>query len=157
MNSRINPSVSMKLLGLILFLTISGTLFGQRPGDRGRHLDRIKAERIAFITEKVSLTPDEAQELWPVLKEFNNRRKQIMEDYRSKWPRDIDVSKLTAEEAERFAEDQVLRIEQSAALARELHEQLKKILPPKKIALLYEAEEDFNRKLVRNRIQRGRD
>jgi hypothetical protein len=157
MKRMISRNMIIKLLVLILVMAFSGNVLAQRQSERVSNVDRIKAQRIAFLTEKMSLTSEEAQKLWPVLNEFNDKRKDLMKEYRAEWPRNTDVSKLTDQEAERYAEYQVLHIEKSARLARELHEELKKILPPKKIALLYEAEEEFNRKLMRDRIQRGRE
>jgi hypothetical protein len=154
---KICKSLTIKFLALFMLMAFSGNIFAQRQPDRVRNVDRIKAQRIAFLTEKMSLTPEEAQKLWPVLIEFNDKRKQLLIEFRASWLSDTDVSKLTDKEAEKYAEAHVLHIEKSAKLARELHEELKKILPPKKIALLYEAEEEFNRKLMRDRIQRGRD
>jgi hypothetical protein len=152
----IHKGLTIKLIVVAFLMAFSSSLFAQRQ-DRATRMERIKAQRIAFLSEKMSLTTDEAQKLWPVLNEFHQKRQELMNEYRRRWPRDLDVSKLSEKEAEQYAEYQVLHIERSAKLARELHEELKKILPSKKIALLYEAEEEFNRKLVQERIQRARE
>jgi hypothetical protein len=34
--------------------------------------ERIKAQRIAFITQRLALTPDEAQKFWPVYNQFSD-------------------------------------------------------------------------------------
>jgi len=148
--------MSTRLLVLTFILMISGTMLVQGQ-ERAERIERIKAQRSAFLTVRMSLTPEEAQKFWPVWNEFHEKRQELIKEFRSRWPRNLDVSKLSDREAEQFAEYQVIHIETSARLTREFHEALKKILSPKKIALLYEAEEEFNRRLVRERIQRGQN
>lgn len=152
--NEIKSGLTLRLFILVLLIVSSANIFGQRQQNR---LDRIRSQRVAFLTQKMSLTPEEAQKLWPVLNEFYKKRQELLREHWNQWPRDTDVSKLSEHEAERYAEDQVQSVEKAAKLARELHNELKKILPAKKIALLYEAEEEFNRKLVRERINRPRN
>ncbi len=152
--NRIINGLAIRLIVLVLLMAPTANLFAQRHQKIFDRMERIKSQRIAFLTEKMSLTPEEAQKFWPVLNEFHKKRQELLIEHRNQWPRNTEVSKLSEREAERYSEDQVQNIEKAAKLARELHEALKKILPAKKIALLYEAEEEFNRKLVRERINR---
>ena len=46
---------------------------GQDPKVR----DKIQAARIAYITDQLKLTPDEAEKFWPVYREFAEKRKAI--------------------------------------------------------------------------------
>ncbi len=152
--NKLNVSLLLRLFVLTVLMASSVNLLGQRQQNRLDRMEKIKSQRIAFLTERMSLTPDEAQKFWPVMNEFFKNRQDLLREFRNQWSWDIDVSKLTEREAERYAEGQIQNLEMAAKLARQLHEELRKILPAKKIAQLYEAEEEFNRKLVRERINR---
>ncbi len=60
----------MNKIILTLFLLISGISFGQQKPD----WEKIKSLKVAFITEKLSLTSKEAQSFWPVYNEFEEKR-----------------------------------------------------------------------------------
>jgi hypothetical protein len=74
----------MRLVILLFVLALFATsMSAQEP----EHMERIKAQKIAFITEQLSLTPAVAQKFWPVYNEFstkvdnlNNRRMQHKHD-----------------------------------------------------------------------------
>ena len=57
----------MKRLIPILVLLIGLSGYAQRDG---RMNERIKAQKVAFITEKLSLTAEEAQQFWPIYNAF---------------------------------------------------------------------------------------
>lgn len=138
---------------LIFFLFLFGSQGTQAQDSR---LDAIKTKRIAFLTERLSLTPEEARPFWPVYNEYNEKRDEQSKAHRQRWA-GKEVSEMSKEEAGRYAEDQVRYLEQSAATKREYFEKLKRILPLQKIALLYEAERDFNKMLFQEARRRGRD
>src|SRR6478735_12646756 len=44
--------------------------------------EKIKAARIAFITERLGLTPAEAEKFWPVYREFSLKREELRKQFR---------------------------------------------------------------------------
>jgi hypothetical protein len=42
---------------------------------------RIESQRIAFITQRVHLTPDEATKFWPVYNEYRDALKDMRDDF----------------------------------------------------------------------------
>jgi len=153
-----------KLVSLINFFTFIGALLflipaypqtGQGRGQDAR-MEAIESRRIAFLTEKMSLTPEEARVFWPVYNEYNKKRDELANEHRNKWA-DANVSAMSNEEAGRYAEELIVHMERNAAIKREYHDKLKRILPAKKIALLYEAERDFNRMLFQEARRRTRE
>lgn len=119
-------------------------------------MEAIQSRRIAFLTEHMSLAPSEARDFWPVYNEYNKKRDDLTRAHRELWS-GKEVSGMGEDEAAMYAEDQIFYIEQSVITKREYHEKLKKILPLTKIALLYEAERDFNKMLFQEAKHRGRD
>ena len=141
-------------LHILLFLFL---LFGnQSIQAQDSRMEAIRSKRIAFLTERISLTPEEARQFWPVYNEYNAKRDEQSDSHRQRWS-GKEVSEMSQEEAGLYAEAQVLYMENAAAIKREYFEKLKRILPVKKIALLYEAERDFNKLLFQEARRRGRD
>ncbi len=117
----------------------------------------LESRRIAYITDYMDLTPEEAKKLWPIYNEYNNKVKDLNESLREKREEMPEASEMTEEQAALFVENEIQRFEKMAEIKREFHENLKDVLPLKKVALLYEAERSFNRMIFRESQQRGRD
>ena len=70
-----------QILSVAACLLMAVSLFAQpqggRPGEeqRKKEFERIQAEKIAFITQELDLTPEEAQVFWPV---YNQCWKEIL-------------------------------------------------------------------------------
>ena len=67
----------MKKVFTLLFLFGYLTMMAQ-TNDR---LERIKAFKVAFITEKLELTTDEAEKFWPIYNQFEDSSNKIKSDY----------------------------------------------------------------------------
>ncbi len=149
----------MKTIGVIIIMLGLHLQLAGQPG-QGRRLDdrmeAIQARRIAFITDRLSLSPAEAREFWPVYNEYLDKQHELSQKHRG-WIMQIrNIDQVSEEEAARIAEQEIKRLEESAALRRTYHEKLKEVLPIRKIAMLYEAERSFNQSLVRESQQRFR-
>lgn len=136
----------MKRLIPILVLLISMSAFGQRDGKMS---ERIKTQKIAFITEKLDLSVDEAAKFWPVYNEFEAKKSKI----RSKDLRSIKMQMrqnpdMSEKEADELL-DKLMKAENDMHTAKlKLIKDLKKILPSDKIIKLRAAEDEFNKKLL---------
>ena len=99
----------MKRLIPILILLISFSGFAQRGGEIQ---EKIKAQKIAFITDKLELTSEEAQQFWPIYNEFEAKVEKIKsEDLRplKREMRQGDVSdKRAGEILEKLLEAEML-------------------------------------------------
>jgi hypothetical protein len=144
----------MQKLIPLLFLLISLPAFAQRSGKMN---DRIKAQKIAFITEKLDLTSDEATKFWPIYNAFETSRKKIKtEDLRA-----IKVEMRNNPHMSDSAADDLLKklIEAENDLhdaKLKLVEDLKTAISSKKIIRLKATEDEFNRALLK-RLKEMRD
>jgi len=112
--------------------------------------EKIDAHRIAFITEKLDLSPEEAQIFWPVYNEHKAKVEEEIKGFREKYdisPRNI--MEISDKEAEEFADAQLEHEQKMLNLKKEFHAQLKQILPPKKILMLIEADREFKIELMK--------
>ncbi|MCT4630910.1 sensor of ECF-type sigma factor [Winogradskyella sp.] len=134
----------MKRLIPILILLISFSSFSQ---DGKKIKERIKAQKVAFITDKLALTSEEAQQFWPIYNDIEAKKealkKKSVSKRKAKKPDD-----LTEKEAEVLLNEMLDIEDQKHQLQRELFTKLRKVISNKKIVDLMRAEREFDRKLL---------
>lgn len=133
---------------IIIVLFLCGTMAFAQEEREERKGGKIDAMRVAFITERLDLTPAEAEKFWPVFNAFHNKEKEIRRS-KFKTVRKIENANLTEKEA-------ALALSEIEKSEIELHEnrktfiaKLKQIIPALKIIKLKKAEDDFNRQLLK--------
>lgn len=132
------------LIVLGLFLGLQATA---QP--REKHADKIKAARIEFMKKKLALTPEEEKAFIPLytamLDELDSLRKNYKDDIDLK---DVDLTFMTDKECEKLIESiQEFRTKE-LEITKKYTDEFKKILPVKKVAMIYKAEFEFRRELV---------
>lgn len=125
----------------ILFLAI-GSLVAQEKGQT--KAEQKRAEKIAFISTKLELTPEEAEKFWPVYNEFEDKMKALHKEHRKNKP-EKKVPDMTDEEVEALVQGHFDFEQRELNLKKEYHEKFKKVLPVKKVAKLYHLEMEFRR------------
>lgn len=114
--------------------------------------EKIKAARIAFITERLGLTPDEAEKFWPVYREFTMKRQELKKEFKDN--RKNPDPKKTVEENEKESLELGLKLKQQELdLEKEYSGKLLKVVPAQKVMALRRAEDDF-RKVLLDQIQK---
>ena len=121
-----------------------------KGGPTPEMFEKIKAEKISFFTEKLSLTSSEAQAFWPVYNEFEKKRFDIqrqkhdferMDDEKYNALSDPQIEKLTSNYIDSF--------EKEAILLKEYNKLFLKVLPKKKVLMMYRTENQFRGHLIR--------
>jgi hypothetical protein len=143
------------MLGMFFFVSIVGSVVISQTQPQQKRGDRIETLKIGFLTKRMDLTTAESQKFWPL---YNEHEKKISElESNLSNVRGLTPEKL-ATMSDKEVEDAMARfIEHGQQLQdqrKKFHEDLKKILPIKKIALFYLAERDFKKELVRMAIER---
>lgn len=112
--------------------------------------ERVQALKVAFLTKHLNLTPAEAQKFWPIYNEYQDKREAVRDQLQADYKIIREqADKLSNEELTRLGDEEVALKAKDAQLVSEMHDKLKKVLPPKKLAQLYVAEEDFKKELIR--------
>lgn len=141
-----------KILNYILFvLTIylagQGICQAQSPRETG---DRIKAKRIAFFTDKLQLTPDEAQKFWPVFNEYNQKKNNLIAEKRKLTESfSNNSSNMNEVEVDKTINRLILISQQEVQLFEDYNKRFRIILSAQKVMKLYLAETDFKIMLLR--------
>jgi len=142
----------MKQLIIIfsLFLSVSSTSFAQNRPQCKQHREEIKAERVAFITNALSLSVKEAQEFWPIYNDYNSKIEKLRhKKYSAMAAIRKDSKSYSEKEYQDFLDKYIYFIEQETLLKKAYQKDLSKVFSAEKIYTLYKAERDFKRKLVK--------
>ncbi len=143
----------MKKLILISILCIFSLTILMAQGRREpspEMWDKIKAEKISFFTSKLDLTSAEAQAFWPVYNEFEKKRFDIQRQIHNfERMSDDDYIKLSESEIVKMTNNYIDSFEKEASLRKEYHNKFLKILPQKKVLLMYRTENEFRSHMMR--------
>lgn len=142
--------MKLKKLFPILLLLISLSFYGQGEKMREKR-EQIKALKVAFLTNELKLTSNEAEKFWPVYNTFDDKqfelRHQKMKSFMRKM-NDETLDKMSEKEATVFLNQMESTEEEIFSLRKNFITTLKGIIPATKIIKLRKSEEDFNRKLL---------
>lgn len=138
------------LISLFFILTaFTSGIFAQGGGGRQEKRENIEAMKIAFITNKLDLTPQEAQQFWPLYNQYNDKtvelRKKRRQDNREARQ---NFDELSDKEVEQLVNNDIAIRQKELDLQKEYNEKFKAVLPIKKVAKLYAAEEQFKVVLI---------
>jgi hypothetical protein len=112
--------------------------------------ERIEAMKIGFITERLDLSSEEAKVFWPVYKKFTEEMKKLRLTTKNKITEEMaDMASLSDAEADKILNDMVSFKLNEAELIKRYAQEFKKVLPVKKVVLLFKAENDFKRELLK--------
>ncbi|HEY8689987.1 MAG TPA: hypothetical protein VIM07_12190 [Chitinophagaceae bacterium] len=73
----------MKKFVLFLVLITASFSLVKAQDDKDKRSEKIQALKIAFITQKIELTSDEAQKFWPVYNRYETEIRQAYRDSRN--------------------------------------------------------------------------
>ncbi|MEO6220227.1 MAG: hypothetical protein ABIO81_07350 [Ginsengibacter sp.] len=120
----------MKKIILIMSFFFSGFAVLYAQEDNGPSRERIQALKIAFITQKLDLTTDEAQKFWPVYNQYEQEIRGIKKG------------------------DVIQNDEQLLNIRKKYKPSFEKVLGQQKLNRLFNAERDFRAVLIRRLKER---
>ena len=138
-----------KFIVPILFLLVTTFAFAQGHKEKQ---EKIKALKVAYITEQLELTTDEAQKFWPIYNDYQEKQFDLRHEKMRTILGKLDVGnieKLSEKEASALL-SQMQGVEETLfTLQKKYIKDLQSILSDKKIMKLKKAEGDFNRHLLK--------
>jgi hypothetical protein len=133
---------------MIVVLMISFAGISQRQFDP-QTLELIKTKKIAFLTENIGLTSQEAEKFWPVYNELDKERFKLMDK-----KRELEQQSDTPKPGMSEADYRKLAIEIAAThgkegkLIEEYNIKILNVLSAEKVVKLYRAEAKFRAYLM---------
>ena len=149
----------MKTRLLIIFILAASPfiVFSQGKGNQAdfeKRREEIKAQKIAFITERVNLSPAEAQKFWPLSNELEAKKQEIMKEVRQLQKRSKTEGEVV--DYDKLIEAQINAKIKTAELEKEYYLKFKTVLSPEKIYKLIKADKDFQKELLGRIQQQGK-
>ena len=145
-----------KIIFPIIFLLVTSLSFSQGFKEKR---EKVKALKVAYITEQLELTTEEAQKFWPIYNAFDENQAELRhEKMRSILDRfkPGNVEKLSEKDASNSLA-QMEKIEEDLFnLKKKFIKDLQGVISAKKIIKLKKAEEDFNRELLKQMREKRR-
>lgn len=118
----------------------------------------IKSQKIAFFTDKIGLTPEEAQVFWPIYNNYWAKKNRIIAERKDKMTYFADHSNAMSNAEMINYADQYIRFEMELSeLLNEYHTKFKKILPIEKVMKIYLADYEFKTYLLKKIRESGKD
>lgn len=114
--------------------------------------DKIQAARVAYITDQLALTPEEAEKFWPIYREFSEKRKEIRQQMRDS-KRNPDPNKTTEQIEKELVDKQFDVKQEELNLEKDYSGRLLKVISAQKLRTLPDAERRF-RQMILEQIQR---
>ena len=140
------------LIAFLLMFSISSLIYAQ--GNKiGENIENFK---IAYFTKQLELTSDEAKTFWPVYNEFQRELELIRKDRRF-GIRDAkeNMDDFKDKEIELVVDNEIFFRQKELDVEKKYHSRFKSILPIRKVAKLYAAEQGYKRALLK-KIQESR-
>lgn len=155
-----NTMKNLVLTCLIFLGTVSLAVAQPEPlPTREKIAEKVKQERIDFVKKKLALTAEEEKKFTPLYTRFiddiDNLRKTKM---KGDGMEDIDLTFMTDEECEKVINDFVAFKEKELNTIKSYVAEFKKILPVKKVAMIFKAEQLFKKEMIkkiRHHVKKG--
>ena len=134
------------LLIIIMFPVI-------RSSAQNTNLEKLNNYKIGFFTKKLNLTSEEAEKFWPVYNDYQGQRNLIQLE-KVKLNRNFNQNEITLsdKQLEEMGDKYVDCLVKESNLAVSFHRKLKEVLPPVKVILYYQAENQYKIQLL-NELQ----
>jgi len=140
----------MKRIALLLFFScvlLLGTTAVAQDNRTQERTENVEAAKIAFLTDKMELTSEQAQKFWPLYNEYESKRRTLIRGYRSGYRQDVDA--LSEQEAKARIDTMFLTKEKELELEREYATKYLRVISNKQLIKLYRGERDFTKMLLK--------
>lgn len=117
--------------------------------------ERIQSLRIAYITEKLGLTTEQAEKFWPIYREFSQERRKLGQELREA-QRQIDPKNPDPKKQQDLLDLGLRLKERELNLERDYSGRLREVISAQQMLNLRKAEGDF-RNMVMQQLQQRRD
>jgi Skp family chaperone for outer membrane proteins len=153
--------LSKSVLGALALLSSIATS-AQEPDPQipEEKLQEIKAQKVAYLTQKMDLTPEESQKFWPVYNQYDKELEALRKERREAHKAMKDKTDLSEADAAKAIDDELASQQKELDLRKKYTAEFKKTIGAKKTMMLFRAERDFNRELLgrmRDRMKGDKD
>lgn len=163
MNSELMKRIVFILLVSLTFASTAQDVEDTQPDVTVK--DKIKAARIGLITQRLNLTPEQAQKFWPIYNEFDQKRADARKPYRDA-QKDINPNNPDPKQQQALVDLGIKVKQDELNLEKEYSAKMMNVITAQQMLNLRQAERDFrniiinmlnNRRLQQQRKENFRD
>lgn len=133
---------------LLIAVICSISVFAQGHGKQ-EDFELYKAKRVSYMTEKMQLTPQEAQKFWPIYNEFDKLRWECHEKRRDLERKVKDnYDKFSDSDFKKMNSEMVALSVKECELVKTYNAKFLEVLPVKKVILIGPTENEFRFKMI---------
>lgn len=118
-----------------------------------QNVERVKALKVTYITNRLDLSAREAEQFWPVYNKYEKQENALRKKYRFSG----SLLTISDDEADEAVENYLTLEEKLFELKRDFIRSLQDIVPSRKIMLLNKAEKEFKQELLKILRERRRN
>lgn len=150
----------MRTMGIALALALAIAATAQEddmPQIPEERLQEIKAQRTAFLTQRLDLSPAEAEKFWPVFNQYDKEQEVVRKELRDMhrgMRKDTEVSEAEAAAA---IDKELAARQKELDIRKKYAAEFKRTIGAVKTMRLGKAERDFNRELLKRLRDRMED
>ncbi|MCP4456664.1 MAG: hypothetical protein GY816_01350 [Cytophagales bacterium] len=130
---------------LAIILTVSVFGQGNNPGEK------IRRAKIALITERLDLSPDQAEKFWPIYNEYSKKQRDIRQSFEQA-KKNYQPKNASEQDNQQLLELGMKTKEQALQLEKNYSDRLLKVINNRQMLSLRKAETDF-KIIIMKRIQ----
>jgi len=146
----------MKKLLIILFVGFFSLASAQ---EEKNVRSKIESARIGLITERLNLTPEQAEKFWPLYNEYRQKNNALKNEYQQA-KRNMGESDPSEEQQRELLNLGLKLKERKVTLEKNYSQRMMNVISAQQLMSLRQAEEDFRRMLIeqiqKRRLQEGR-
>lgn len=122
-----------------------------QPGKEiSEHTEKIRTTKIAYINQKLDLSPTEAEKFWPIYNKFDVERWELRQNHHKYLQyKKLNLENLTDDKAEELIKTHLAFRQNDLDLEVKYLKDFKKAIPVAKIAKLFQVERSFQTEILK--------
>ena len=151
-----NIKLYLKKIFLVIIFVASSTIIFAQNKNGDKIWKKFESQKVAYITQELDLTPQEASVFWPLYYEMKNSLEQNEKKTRMLINQIKNNKKLVEKDYEDILLNELDSSIKREVIIKDYYKRMLKIISPSRLLKLRKAEHDF-KKILFNRMGRGRD
>jgi len=151
------------LIAIIICMScLRFSAFAQQSDDKRKEgFEKMKADRMEFVSKTMNLTDDEKKAFWPLCDEYQMKKfelnKPLREEIRNIMKAKEQNQTVSDADYKKVIDLSIQTKIKENQLEQEYMEKFLKVIPAEKVFLYQRAEQQFGKNMMNNRDRRGPD
>jgi hypothetical protein len=135
---------------IVIITCLLTTIFASYAQGPENRKEKIEALKVAYITKKLNLSPEEAQKFWPVYNKYQAEIEKLRKDFKGEMSEELlNLDQLTTAEADKALNDMIAFKTNEVDITKKYTSEFKKVLSSQKVVKFFVAEQSFKRELLK--------